>query len=106
MAKGQILDYAQELEIGELAYVYMDLAVEIHNSVIEKTNKQFKEAKRQIFVEPIMFIDMVNKFKDLFTVKRKEIDDQIIRLRKGVKAIMEARTQVIEIESYLRELKP
>ena len=49
---------------------------------------------------------MINKFKDIFYMKRKEIDSKIVRLRKGVKQITDARESVIKMEMYLKDLKP
>ena len=84
VGKGQLVDYEQELGIEGKIPVLVEMFKTIHKSV-EKVSVSFlEELRRHNYVTPTSYLELLNLYRQILGEKRKELKQQIERLRSGL----------------------
>ena len=65
-----------------------------HQTVIDSATLMEKELKRIFYVTPTNYIELLKGFDQIITTKRKEVGNQITKLRNGLQKLDDARKQV------------
>ena len=69
---------------------------------IDDANKEFKERERRInYTTPTSFLELINFYKALLTVKRDKIQDQINRLERGLGIMTDTNERVSLLKKEL-----
>uniref|UniRef100_A0A8C4S375 Dynein axonemal heavy chain 2 n=1 Tax=Erpetoichthys calabaricus TaxID=27687 RepID=A0A8C4S375_ERPCA len=79
--------------------------VTIHQSVVEYSEKMKMEIRRQNYVTPTNYLELVSGYKKLLAEKRKELGDQVNKLRNGLFKIDETQIKVAAMSLELEEAK-
>ena len=66
----------------------------------------FKETKRQVYVTPVMFMNVFEIFEKLLSRKNEEIERERSKYEQGVRKLNEAKIMIEEMEEYLTDLQP
>ena len=75
-----------------------------HQSVIDSATMMEKELKRIFYVTPTNYIELLKGFDQIIGAKRKEVGNQITKLRNGLQKLEDARKQV-ELMTAESEIK-
>ncbi|EKX36467.1 hypothetical protein GUITHDRAFT_97557 [Guillardia theta CCMP2712] len=76
----------------------------VHTSVIDSTARMLQELKRNNYVTPTNFLELVKVYLSVLTQKQKELEDQIFKFRNGIEKLDNSREQV-EVMSQELEVK-
>ena len=69
---------------------------------IEGANKEFKERERRYnYTTPTSFLELINFYKRLLTVKRDKIQDDINRLERGLSIMVDTNERVAVLKKEL-----
>ena len=75
-----------------------------HQTVIDSAGMMEKELKRVFYVTPTNYIELLKGFDQIIGAKRKEVGNQITKLRNGLQKLDDARKQV-EVMTAESEIK-
>jgi dynein heavy chain len=75
-----------------------------HQTVIDSALMMEKELKRVFYVTPTNYIELLKGFDQIIGAKRKEVGNQITKLRNGLQKLDDARKQV-ELMTAESEIK-
>ena len=99
--------YLEGVELGDdktrsaIATIFMTM----HRSVSKFSRKMLEELKRHNYVTPTNYLELVAGYKVLLNDKRKEIGDQVNKLRNGLFKIDDTREKVEKMSVELEESK-
>ena len=93
------LDMPQEFKVG-----LSKMCCFSHQTVIDSATVMEKELKRIFYVTPTNYIELLRGFDNTITNKRKEVGNQITKLRNGLQKLEDARKQV-ELMTAESEIK-
>uniref|UniRef100_H3A7W8 Dynein axonemal heavy chain 2 n=1 Tax=Latimeria chalumnae TaxID=7897 RepID=H3A7W8_LATCH len=79
--------------------------VTMHRSVVEYSRRMLLELRRQNYVTPINYLELVTGYKKLLVEKRKELGDEVNKLRNGLFKIDETRKKVEVMSLELEDAK-
>uniref|UniRef100_H2ZI81 Dynein axonemal heavy chain 2 n=1 Tax=Ciona savignyi TaxID=51511 RepID=H2ZI81_CIOSA len=79
--------------------------VTMHRSVVTYSEKLLFELKRHNYVTPTNYLELVSGYKGLLFEKRKELGDQVTKLRNGLFKIDDTRAKVEAMSIDLEQAK-
>ena len=79
---------------------------QVHQSSMELADIYFRETKRQVYVTPVMFMDVFDLFGTLLTRKNEENEKERTKYDLGVRKLDEAKVMIIKMEAELTKLQP
>uniref|UniRef100_A0A672FP66 Dynein axonemal heavy chain 2 n=1 Tax=Salarias fasciatus TaxID=181472 RepID=A0A672FP66_SALFA len=100
--------YLDGLELGPLEGIQTKVAsvfVSTHQSVAQISQKMKLELKRQNYVTPTNYLELVSGYKKLLAEKRSELGEQVSKLRNGLFKISDTRQKVEAMSVELKEAK-
>lgn len=83
-----------------------EILTQIHQSAMELCDSYMAETKRQVYVTPVMFMDVIQSFGSLLDRKNDENETERNKYELGVQKLVEAEEMVKEMEAYLKDLQP
>jgi len=85
----------------------VNICVDMQSRVITYSEKFYQELRRYYYVTPMSFIELLNLFKNLLTLRNKEMSDEIERYSKGLEIIGESEVVAKNLKIYIdKELAP
>ncbi|KAM4675882.1 dynein axonemal heavy chain 2 [Discoglossus pictus] len=96
--------YLEGAELGTLEEVHAKVAqifVIMHRSVAEYSHKMKLELKRQNYITPTSYLEVVSRYKKLLGEKRDELGRKATKLRNGLFKIDETREKVERMSEEL-----
>ncbi|XP_036403568.1 dynein heavy chain 2, axonemal [Megalops cyprinoides] len=100
--------YLDGLALGDVEGIQNKVAnifVTMHQSVDQYSQKMKLELKRHNYVTPTNYLELVSGYKKLLGEKRKELGDQVTKLRNGLFKIDDTRTKVEAMSLELEDAK-
>ncbi|KAG9346625.1 hypothetical protein JZ751_006936 [Albula glossodonta] len=100
--------YLDGLVLGSEEGIQIKVAnifVTMHQSVDQYSQKMKLELKRHNYVTPTNYLELVSGYKKLLAEKRKEVGDQVTKLRNGLFKIDDTRTKVEAMSVELEDAK-
>lgn len=94
VGKGQLVDYEQELGIEGKVPVLVEMFKTIHKSVEKVSITFLEELRRHNYVTPTSYLELLNLYRQILGEKRKELRQQIERLRSGLDKLESANKEV------------
>jgi dynein heavy chain len=104
VAKGQLAD--EDFNLEDQLESIVEMFKRIHQSVEVKSEKFMAELRRKNYVTPTSYLELLRCFKNLFTMKRKELNTQRTRLQTGLDKLADASRDVAKMKIELKEDKP
>jgi len=106
VGRGSLEEVAQDLGITELSERLVEMFKTVHKSVEKISIKFVQELRRYNYVTPTSYLEQLNLFKSILSVKRIDLKGQIDRLKNGLEKLKEANEAVQVLEVALKEMKP
>lgn len=78
----------------------------IHQSVERAAQDYLKQSKRNVYVTPTSYLELLSSFAGVLTMKRKQVGTQQQRYQIGLSKIADAEQQVSGLKTMLIEKKP
>ena len=78
----------------------------MHNSSLDLARQYFKEEKRQVYITPSMFIDLITNLKILYNRLKNKLERKSIMYTNGVDKIMETQRAIDVMKDGLEKKKP
>ncbi|XP_064408838.1 dynein axonemal heavy chain 2 [Latimeria chalumnae] len=100
--------YLEGMNLAALDMIHNKVAlifVTMHRSVVEYSRRMLLELRRQNYVTPINYLELVTGYKKLLVEKRKELGDEVNKLRNGLFKIDETRKKVEVMSLELEDAK-
>ncbi|MEQ2220854.1 Dynein heavy chain 2, axonemal [Ilyodon furcidens] len=100
--------YLDGLDLGSLEGIHRKVAsifVTIHQSVAQVSQRMKVELKRNNYVTPTNYLELVSGYKKLLTEKRRELGEQVSKLRNGLFKISDTWEKVEAMTLDLEEAK-
>ncbi|XP_053575482.1 dynein axonemal heavy chain 2 [Bombina bombina] len=100
--------YLDGAELGTLEGIHGKVArifVTMHRSVAEYSLKMKLEMKRQNYITPTSYLEVVSRYKRLLGEKREELGQKALKLRNGLFKIDETREKVERMSVELAEAR-
>uniref|UniRef100_H2ZI79 Dynein axonemal heavy chain 2 n=1 Tax=Ciona savignyi TaxID=51511 RepID=H2ZI79_CIOSA len=100
--------YLEGLDLGSGEDMNKNVAqifVTMHRSVVTYSEKLLFELKRHNYVTPTNYLELVSGYKGLLFEKRKELGDQVTKLRNGLFKIDDTRAKVEAMSIDLEQAK-
>ncbi|XP_069805044.1 dynein axonemal heavy chain 2 isoform X1 [Dendropsophus ebraccatus] len=96
--------YLEGVELGSLEEVNGKVArifVTMHRSVADYSHKMKQELKRQNYITPTSYLEVVSRYKRLLNEKRTELGEKATKLKNGLFKIDETREKVEKMSEQL-----
>ena len=77
-----------------------------HTSTNEKAREFFFKLKRHYYVTPTSYLELITMFKSLLSLRRKDVNDLILRYEGGYNCLVKTSENVKVMEGELKALKP
>jgi len=100
----KFLTEAQGMGLEEVSESVSTVFATVHTSVAASSARMREELKRQNYVTPTNYLELVKGYLTLLGEKRKELGDQISKFRNGIEKLDDSREQV-EVMSEELEVK-
>jgi dynein heavy chain len=84
----------------------VDACVDMQQRVRSLSVRYLAEMNRNYYVTPTSYLELINTFKNLLSVQRKEVFDGKARYDNGLSKLKETADQVNEMQVYLEDLQP
>ena len=84
----------------------VEMFVNIHQTVEEKSIIFAQMLNRYSYVTPTSYLELLNTFKNLLKLKRKEVSDVRDKLHNGVEKLEQAGKDVAELQEKLTAMQP
>ncbi|CAI5672498.1 unnamed protein product [Oreochromis niloticus] len=100
--------YLDGMELGSMEGIQTNVAsifVTTHQSVAQVSQRMKLELRRQNYVTPTNYLELVSGYKKLLAEKRGELGEQVSKLRNGLLKISETREKVEAMSIELEEAK-
>eukprot|EP00746_Dinoflagellata_sp_MGD_P006891 gnl/MRDRNA2_/MRDRNA2_113587_c0_seq1.p1 gnl/MRDRNA2_/MRDRNA2_113587_c0~~gnl/MRDRNA2_/MRDRNA2_113587_c0_seq1.p1 ORF type:complete len:2479 (+),score=556.96 gnl/MRDRNA2_/MRDRNA2_113587_c0_seq1:117-7439(+) len=78
----------------------------IHQSVEKSAKVFFRKTKRNVYITPTSYLELLNAFQGVLALKRKTVGTQQHRYQVGLDKIRDAEQQVAGLQTMLVEKKP
>jgi dynein heavy chain len=82
-----------------------DIFVTVHESVVEASAKVLLERKRQNYVTPTNYLELITGFVNLMKEKKRDVSGSIEKLEKGLTTLENARVEVERMSVELEKQK-
>lgn len=106
VGKGQLIDYEEELGITGKIPTLVEMFKTIHKSVEKISITFLDELRRHNYVTPTSYLELLNIYRQILADKRKELKQQIERLKTGLEKLESANKEVEEMKIQLKEMQP
>jgi dynein heavy chain len=100
--------FLENVETGGRPEVRDNIAyhiAEVHTSVGVASADYFKKEKRYNYVTPKSFLELIDFYKSLLSLRRTEMFASIKRLDTGLQTLMRTNQDVEQLQEYLKEKK-
>ncbi|KAK5609612.1 Dynein heavy chain 2, axonemal [Crenichthys baileyi] len=100
--------YLDGLDLGSLEGIHRKVAsifVTTHQSVAQVSQRMKVELRRNNYVTPTNYLELVSGYKKLLAEKRRELGEQVSKLRNGLFKISDTREKVEGMTLDLEEAK-
>ncbi|XP_066267393.1 dynein axonemal heavy chain 2-like isoform X1 [Branchiostoma lanceolatum] len=100
--------YLESMDLGtneDIKPAVAQVFVVMHRSVVDFSARMLLEMKRHNYVTPTNYLELVSGYKELLYEKRKEIGDEINKLRNGLMKIDDTRAKVEVMSVELEEAR-
>ncbi|CAM9110379.1 unnamed protein product, partial [Ectocarpus fasciculatus] len=84
----------------------VDACVDMQQRVRSLSVRYVAEMNRNYYVTPTSYLELINTFKSLLSVQRKEVFDGKERYDNGLSKLKQTADQVNEMQVYLEDLQP
>ena len=91
------LDFKDQMKLS-----ISDVFCKMHVSVLNSSNKMYNELKRQNYITPTHYLDLVSGYVNLLGKKQNEIGSMASKLRNGLSKLEDAKQ---DVESMSKELE-
>lgn len=110
VGKGSIKDAGEKgdeaAEVGDDEAGCVEMFKIIHQSV-EKMSLRFSdELRRQAYVTPTSFLELLNTFKKTLKERKQQVGDARMRLSKGLDVLAGAAVEVAKLQQTLKDNQP
>ncbi|CAD8156782.1 unnamed protein product [Paramecium pentaurelia] len=106
VGKGQLADYEQELAIDGKIPVLVEMFKNLHKSVEKLSQKFLAELRRYNYVTPTSYLELLQLYRTILSDKRRDLNQQIQRLKGGLDKLIAANDAVEEIKITLKDMQP
>ncbi|XP_063305793.1 dynein axonemal heavy chain 2 [Pelobates fuscus] len=96
--------YLEGAELGSMDGIHgkvSQIFVTMHRSVAEYSHKMKLELRRQNYITPTSYLELVSRYKSLLAEKRAELGEKANKLRNGLYKIDETREKVEKMSEEL-----
>jgi dynein heavy chain len=101
VGRGQLMESAEELGIDVVNSHLVDMFKFMHKSV-ERTSLDYRnELRRNNYVTPTSYLEILSMYKQIVEEKRKELKNQSMRLKNGLDKLNAANMAVEEMKIEL-----
>eukprot|EP01107_Rhizomastix_libera_P003543 TRINITY_DN1618_c0_g1_i1.p1 TRINITY_DN1618_c0_g1~~TRINITY_DN1618_c0_g1_i1.p1 ORF type:complete len:3854 (-),score=1122.51 TRINITY_DN1618_c0_g1_i1:31-10566(-) len=97
--------YLSPLELGELSQPIATVCEGMHNLAAQLAQRMRVEAKRDTYVTPTNYLEMLRSFGELLKEKRDAIGSQADKLESGLKKMDDAKVQVEVLGEKQKEMQ-
>uniref|UniRef100_A0A8C4Z8H0 Dynein, axonemal, heavy chain 2 n=1 Tax=Gadus morhua TaxID=8049 RepID=A0A8C4Z8H0_GADMO len=100
--------YLDALDLGTVESIHTRVAsvfVTMHQSVATFSHRMRAELRRHNYVTPTNYLELVSGYKKLLAEKRRELGEQVTKLRNGLYKIDDTREKVQAMSLELEEAK-
>lgn len=80
--------------------------ITIHKSALLLAERYFAEEKRNVYITPSMYLDLINNLKHLYSSQRKKVEQKSNMYNNGVDKIIETQKIVDIMKGDLEKKKP
>jgi dynein heavy chain len=84
----------------------VDACVDMQQRVRQLSVKYVQEMSRNYYVTPTSYLELINTFKNLLSVQRKDVAEAKARYDNGLAKLKETSDQVNDMQVYLEDLQP
>lgn len=106
VGKGQLIDYEEDLQLGNSIGTVVEMFKIIHKSVEKSSVKYFESLRRYNYVTPTSYLELLSTFRKVLSFKKKEVQKSISRLKSGLDKLEEANKSVAEMRIILKDMQP
>ena len=101
-------DYSanEHLGIGDYKETLSQLSVEIHNNVMESSNKFFDELKRKVYITPTSYLELIKLYISMLKVQQNILPLKIRKYTIGLQTLKETKVEVSKLQQKIIEFKP
>ena len=101
------MKFLEEVELTpEVRKSVVIMCKEFHTGTRLLSAKYFEALRRYNYVTPTSYLELIQTYKQLLTIKRKEIDALKMRYEVGLNQLASAATQVGAMQKELNDLQP
>ncbi|XP_052128831.1 dynein axonemal heavy chain 1-like [Frankliniella occidentalis] len=79
---------------------------DMHTSVVTASEVFVRELSRHYYVTPTSYLELLTSYSELLVKKRAEMDQAILRLRKGLGKLQKTGEEVAELQQDLAAMRP
>ncbi|KAH9628460.1 hypothetical protein HF086_005913 [Spodoptera exigua] len=90
----------------ELRLACVDMCQLFHTSVVQLSDRFYKEQRRMVYVTPTSYLELIKAFMSLYALKVDQITLSRIRYETGLEQLDFAAGQVAVMQQNLRDLQP
>ncbi|KAJ8727857.1 hypothetical protein PYW08_016242 [Mythimna loreyi] len=98
--------YQMEDVEDELRLACVDMCQLFHMTVVQLSDRFYKEQKRMVYVTPTSYLELIKAFMSLYAMKVDQITNARIRYETGLEQLDFAAGQVAVMQQNLRDLQP
>jgi dynein heavy chain len=73
VGKGQLIDYEEDLQLGNSIGTVVEMFKIIHKSVEKSSVKYFESLRRYNYVTPTSYLELLSTFRKVLSFKKKEV---------------------------------
>lgn len=96
VGNGSIMDGT--IELGEDKDGCVEMFKVIHQSVEKMADKFLDELRRQIYVTPTSFLELLSTYKKVYQERKKKVGEARMRLAKGLDVLAGAAVEVAKLQ--------
>ncbi|XP_050560797.1 dynein axonemal heavy chain 3 isoform X1 [Spodoptera frugiperda] len=90
----------------ELRLACVDMCQLFHTTVVQLSDRFYKEQRRMVYVTPTSYLELIKAFMSLYALKVNQITMSRIRYETGLEQLDFAAGQVAVMQQNLRDLQP
>ncbi|KAL0221591.1 hypothetical protein RCL1_001445 [Eukaryota sp. TZLM3-RCL] len=100
-------EFLQDADLDSTHYQsVVSFFVAVHSSIEAEAARFFAEYKRQVFITPTFFLELINAFKGLLERQSKSINSDLNRYKIGLSQLATTSESVKGMQAELTDLKP
>lgn len=94
------------IELGDEVEPCVEMFKIIHQSVEKMADKFLDELRRQVYVTPTSFLELLSTYKKVYQERKKHVGDAKMRLSKGLDVLAGAAVEVAKLQQQLIDNQP